>query len=416
MKKKLLIVIAILALMAGLGQVTNVGASTAIIVLEHAFAKNFTYATNGNVILINKTSTVTQDDQVIYSYVKATFYSANLTWNWYDPSGVLYQSTTKSENCVASPCDEITGLWIHGNLAATKPGLWRLDFLAGGSLIYSDYFSITTINTEYDYWNFTVVQSSPPQINGSLRVVIRPSNLTWSSYAIYMPYAFNVTAYDYSTNQPLEVTKSPGNPFLVDLGGPRQVGYSFVLKFTLPYLLRDLGAGNYAFIWREYTWERSDNIHPIPEAFTLNLPSGVSLLDVVGYNSIDLTYNETAGKGISLGLATEVEAQNGGWTILYRDLSGVPSVTPLPSGSSGLNSGALLPILPLTVGNLSVWAAVMSVFLLTASELVSPIYSRSGYGILINRKRLRLAALLLVAIFMITITYQLTVQHAIIQH
>jgi len=75
----------------------------------------------------------------------------------------------------------------------------------------------------------------------------------------------------------------------------------------------------------------------------------------------------------------------------------------------------LLPLLPITLGGLSIWAAVMSVFLLTASELLSPIYSRGGYGILINRKRLRLAALLLVAIFMITIAYQLVLQQAVIR-
>ena len=408
-------VIAILALMVGLGQVMNVGASSAIIVLDHAFAKNYSWTGNGHIILINRTSTFTQDDQVIYAYVKATFYSANLTWNWYDPSGDLVRSNSYTTDCVASPCDELQSLWISYGVA-TSPGLWRLDFLDGGSLIYSDYFWMTTVTSQYNYWNFTVVRSFPPQVNGSLRVVIHPSNLTWSHYRIYMPYAFNVTARDYSTKQPLEVTTSHDSLILVDLGGPRSAGYSFVLKFNLPYLLQDLGAGNYAFTWREYPWERFNDIHSIPETFTLNFPTRVSLLDVVGYNSLDLTYNETVRSGVSLDFATQLETQPVGWTILYRDLSGVPNVSPLSSGPSGLNSGVLLPILPLTVGNLSVWSAVMSVFLLTASELVSPIYSRSGYGVLINRKRLRLAALLLVAIFMITITYQLTIQNVIIQH
>jgi hypothetical protein len=411
MKKKLLPAIAILALMVGLVQVTNVGASTAIAVLDHAFAKNVKWASNGNMILINRTSTFTQDDQIIYAYVKATFYSANLTWNWYDPSGQLRQSNSYTANCVASPCDEDASLWISDEVA-TSPGRWRLDFLAGGSLIYSDYFLLTTVITEYNYWNFTVVRSSPAQVNGSLRVVIQPSNRTWSHYVIYIPNAFNVTAHDYSTNQPLKVTTT--SPILVDLGGPRRAGYSFVLKFQISWLIQDLGEGNYAFTWREFPWERWNDIHPIPERFTVNLPNEVTLLDIVGYNSLGLTYNATGRAGVSL--ATDIIAQPIGWTILYRDLSGAPNVSPLSSGSSGLNSGGLLPILPLTVGNLSVWAAVMSVFLLTASELVSPIYSRSGYGILINRKRLRLAALLLVAIFMITITYQLTIQHVIIQH
>lgn len=419
MKKKLMIVIALLALVGWFGQVTNVRASTAIMVLDHAFAKNVRWTNNDHIVLINRTSTFTQDDPIIYAYVKATFYSANLTWNWYDPAGQLFYSDSYTKNCVTSPCDDDTYLRIQGTDAETSLGLWRLDFLAGGSLIYSDYFWLNAVITEYNYWNFTVVQSSTSQVNGSLRVVIQPSNLTWSQYEIYILHAFNVTAHDYSTNQPLEVTTSPGNPILVDLGGPRSTGYSFVLKFTLTYRLQDLGAGNYAFTWREYPWERFNNIHTIPEKFTLNLPSEVRLLDVVGYNSIGLAYNATASAGVSLDLATNVTAQRVGWTILYRDLSGAPNVGPnvgpSSSGPSGLNSGVLLPILQLTVGNLSVWAAVMSVFLLTVSELASPIYSRSGYGIFINRKRLRLAALLLVAIFVITIAYQLSTQHVIIQ-
>jgi hypothetical protein len=192
------------------------------------------------------------------------------------------------------------------------------------------------------------------------------------------------------------------------------------LKFNLAYTwaggLRDLGAGNYAFNWREYPWERFNGFHPIPERFTVNLPNEVTVLDVVGYNSMGLTYNATGGAGVSLNLATNFTTQHTGWTILYRDLSEAPNVGPFSSVPFGLNSGVLLPILPLTIGKLSIWAAVMSVFLLTASELVSPIYSRSGYGILINRTRLRLAALLLVAIFTMTITYQLTIQQVITQH
>lgn len=416
MKKKLMIVIALLALIGWFGQVTNVGASTAIIVLDHAFAKHVSWTSKGHIILINRTSTFTQDDPIIYAYVKATFYSANLTWNWYDPSGNLYSSTSYIKNCVASPCDEDASLRIQGTGVATSPGLWRLDFLAGGSLIYSDYFWLNAVITQYNFWNFTVVRSSPPQINGSLRVVIHPSNLTWSQYEIYILHASNVTAHDYSTNQPLEVATSPGNPIIVELGVPRSAGYSFVLKFTLTYHLQDLGAGNYAFTWREYPWERSNDIHPIPERFTLNLPNGVSLLDAVGYNSISLTYNETAGTGVSIDLATDLDAQSGGWTILYRDLSGTPNVTTLSSGTSELNSEVSLPILPLTLGNLSVWAAVMTVFLLTASELVTPIYSRSGYGILMNRRRLRLAALLLVTLIIVTIAFQLTIQRLVIRH
>jgi hypothetical protein len=64
-----------------------------------------------------------------------------------------------------------------------------------------------------------------------------------------------------------------------------------------------------------------------------------------------------------------------------------------------------IPILPLTLSNLSLWSAVMSVFMLTASELLSPIYARTN--ILINRRRLRIGALVLVLLFLSTTAYQI---------
>ena len=412
MRKKLVLAIALLALIVWFGRVTNVGASTAFLVQDHGFAMGVSGTRNGNLILLNRTSTFTQDDPEIYAFVQATFYSANITWKWYEPSGQLYQSMSRSVDCVASPCEEFSSLWVQGTTVATTPGVWRLDLLADGQLIYSDYFRLVTVITEYDYWNFTVVKSFPPQINGSLRVVIHPSNVTWRYYQVYMPYAANVTAYDYSTGQHLQVTMSSGNPFVVDFGRSRPAGYSFVLKFNVPYQLADLGGGAYALVWREYPWERVGDIHPIPESFTVQLPRNVTLLDVAGYNSLDLVYNATDEPHLSLGLAAEPTHSPVGWTILYRDLSSVSNVR---QPSQELNSAISLPVLPLTLSNLSVWAAVMSVFLLTASELASPIYSRSGYGILINRKHLRLAAILLVVIFMVAVTYQLTHQ-AVIQH
>ncbi|MGA2973265.1 MAG: hypothetical protein ABSE39_11690 [Candidatus Bathyarchaeia archaeon] len=408
------VTIATLVLVIALSQSGSARAAAAIAVSDHGFAKNFKWTSNGHISLINRTSTFTQDDARIYAYVKATFYTANLTWNWYDPFGQLYHSSGYKASCVASPCDAISSLQISGTKAATSPGLWRLDFLADGIVIYSDNFFLAAIVTQDNYWNFTIVQSSNPRIHGTLRVVLHPSNLTWSSYRIYMPYASNMTAYDYLTNQTLEAITYPDGRVVVNLGGPRSDGYSFILKFDVSYVLMGFGGGNYAFTWREYPWERFNDVHPIPETYSVNLPNEVMLLDAVGYNSMGLTYNVTTGTRLSLNFEANTTAHRFGWTILYRDLSVEPAAN--PNTPFGLNSGLLLPFLPLTLGSLSVWAAVMSVFLLTASELVSPIYSRGGYGILINRKRLRLAALLLVAIFMITITYQLASQHVIVQH
>lgn len=411
MKARFLIALAALVLIVGAQACADVQAAPAIIVVDHGFAKNYRYARNGNVILINRTSTFTQDDIRVYAYALATFYSANITWNWYDPAGDLYGGYGWVAQCTTSPCPEVTYLQVKNTRAAAQPGIWRLDFLDDGVLIYSDYFSLIAVTTQYNYWNFTVVEAATPRIHGSLRVVIYPNNQTWSSYSMYMPYATNMTAYDYSTNQPLNVSDS-NQRVIVSFGAPKSAGYSFVVKFDMLYVLWALSPGNFVFSWREYPYERYGDVHPVPEAFEVHLPHGVTLLDIAGYNVMNLNYSARIGKDLSLNVFSNVTDEMSGWTILYRDQSQL-SASGSSNGPSGSNPLAelLLPILPLTLGSLTVWAAVMSVFLLTASELVSPIYSRSGYGVLINRKRLRLAALLLVALFMVCVAYQFVWLH-----
>ena len=413
MKAQFLIALAALALIVGAQACVDVHAAPAIIVVDHGFAKDYKFARNGNVILINRTSTFTQDDIRVTAYVLATFYSANMTWNWYDPAGDLYAGSSWVAQCTTSPCSEVTYLQVRDSRAAAQPGIWRLDFLDDGVLIYSDYFSLLTVTTQYNYWNFTVVEAVTPSIHGSLRVVIYPNNRTWSSYTMYMPYATNITAYDYSTNQSLQVSDS-NNPVTVGFGAPKSAGYAFVMKFDMSYVLWALNPGNFVLSWREYPYERLYDVHPVPEAFEVHLPQGVTLLDITGYNAINLNYSARIGREFSLNVFSNVTNtwEPFGWTILYRDQSQL-STYGSSNGPSGLSplAGPLLPILPLTLGGLTAWAAVMSVFLLTASELVSPIYSRSGYGILINRRRLRLAALLLVALFMVCVAYQFVWLH-----
>ena len=56
---------------------------------------------------------------------------------------------------------------------------------------------------------------------------------------------------------------------------------------------------------------------------------------------------------------------------------------------------------PLTFWDVSLWLAVTAIILLATSELVSPYYGKTN--LLINKKRLRGAALLLGTLFMITV-------------
>jgi len=58
-------------------------------------------------------------------------------------------------------------------------------------------------------------------------------------------------------------------------------------------------------------------------------------------------------------------------------------------------------IFPLSFLDLSLWMAITAIILLATSELLSPHYGRTS--IIINKKRLRMAALFLGILFMLTV-------------
>jgi hypothetical protein len=60
---------------------------------------------------------------------------------------------------------------------------------------------------------------------------------------------------------------------------------------------------------------------------------------------------------------------------------------------------------PLGLWDISLWAAVVAIILLITSELISPYYGRTG--IVLNRHRLRIAALLVAFIFLATVAYRI---------
>ena len=61
-------------------------------------------------------------------------------------------------------------------------------------------------------------------------------------------------------------------------------------------------------------------------------------------------------------------------------------------------------LLPLSFNDISLWTAVVAIILLVTSELLSPYYGRTG--IMINRRRLRLVALVAAFIFLSTVAYR----------
>jgi hypothetical protein len=54
--------------------------------------------------------------------------------------------------------------------------------------------------------------------------------------------------------------------------------------------------------------------------------------------------------------------------------------------------------------DLSLWLAVTAMILLITSELLSPYYSRTG--VLLNRRRLRVIALIVASLFLVTVAYR----------
>ena len=60
---------------------------------------------------------------------------------------------------------------------------------------------------------------------------------------------------------------------------------------------------------------------------------------------------------------------------------------------------------PLGFWDLSLWAAVTAIILLATSELLSPYYGRTR--LMINKKRLRIVALVVALIFLASVAYRI---------
>ncbi|MFI5449894.1 MAG: hypothetical protein ACHQ03_09070 [Candidatus Bathyarchaeia archaeon] len=392
--------------------------TSSIVIYGHGFAKAVKWIQNGNLAIINGTSSFTQDDNSVYSWLQAAFYNANFTWKWYDPTGILYSNSTEQLQCVATPCYATSKLYINWNPIQTRFGRWRLDLLNGNAKLYSDYFYMNPVLTQINNWNFELESSAASIVHSELTVTIHPNNGTWSYYQIYMPYAINLTAFEVHSNTSLMVTKDGTNRVVVNLGGPRSAGYEFVIEFAMKYGLSPLNGwdgGAFGFTWLDAPWYRFNDPHPIYETFNVTLPQGADLVDVIGINTLALKYDVAAGSRQSLIFDTTVIRQLFGWTIIYHDFSyrnAHPGQNgPQSPGGFNLASGPLIPYLPLTLSGLNVWSAIVSVFLLTASELASPIYGRTGSTVFVDRKRLRIAALILVLFFIASTGYQFVLQY-----
>jgi len=409
------ILLFVLVAMLPLGNRVGATPFVAIVVFDHGMAKGIVYATRGHIVPVNKTNSFTEDDRFAYAFFTAALSSANVTWLWYDPNGQLFLNRTQQISCDTSPCTYVYYFPLRHTDAATDFGVWTLTLEAGGVSLYSDQFSVKPVIKQYNSWRFDIERSSPPRVHGDLTVTIHPQNATWSSYPISLPYAANVTAYDSSTNRTLEINSSNSTgPMVVDLGTPRADGYKFIVSFDLRYGVSSMGlwnSGFFALRWYESTWATfGDGYHPVPGSFEVTLPQGANFVDAVGINDIALNQNVTTGSRITLSFLNTLEPTQGfGWVVLYRDIryqnaNPQPISSPMGGGLRVVQSQTI-PILSVTVGSFSVWSAVMSILLLTGSEVLSPVYARTG--VVINRRRLRIAGVVLAILFLVASAYQI---------
>jgi hypothetical protein len=419
--RSLLIVLFALSAVSVTGATRVSATSTpAIVVLSHGFAKQVNYTQGGHLVVINTTSTFTQDDHFVYAYFTAELYSANVTWLWYEPDGQLFLNRTQELECTYTPCSFVYYFALRYSAARNMYGLWTMTLQAGSVDLYSDHFTVIPVILQDVSWNFNITQSLPPRAHGSLTVTIHPNNGTWSYYVIDLPFAANITAYDFLSHRPLDLMANKTGRVVVSLGAARPNGYRFVLSFDVASGLWRLSAGVFVFRWAETGWGTFiDGYHSVPGTFNISLPANATFLDAVGINAIALNPNLMGSSSRSLVSLEETlpAGQTFGWTMLYNDSSAVNSQP--TSGSTtpvagGLNSILAQPIgfLPLTLGSLSLWTAVMSIFLLVGSELLAPAYGKTGVPI--NRRRLRIAALTLVILFIAVTAYAIILQQSVV--
>jgi len=420
---KCLLAISLSLLAVSLQAGSRVGAAPAvsIIVYDHGLSRQVNYTQRGHFGAVNKTSTFTQDDSVVYAYFTAALSSANVTWLWYDPQGELFLNQTRELSCGVSPCTFVYRFPLWSTSPAVRFGEWTMILQAGGLNLFTEHFSVISVVTQDSYWKFDV-ESNSPRVHGNLTVTIHPSNGTWSSYRVYLPFAANITAYELPSQHTLDlVVSNKTGEVVVNLGGPRSDGYKFVLSFDLAYGLRGLGGGVFVFNWYESTWGTfGDGYHSVSQSFNISLPAQATFLDISAVNAMTLDLRRMQGSsGSVVGFERALPAgQAFGWAILYHDSSYANSQEVSPTSGNPLE-GSLnavlaqsIPFIPLTFGSLSLWAAVMAVFLLTGSELLAPAYGKTN--VVINRRRLRIATLIPVSIFLAVTAYEITLLHAIL--
>jgi hypothetical protein len=271
-----------------------------VIALEHGFAKaigtiggRHPLQWDGTVywkewIPVNRTSSFSQDDDLVYAYTYANFTGtsttyANLTWVWYNPGGAIYSNQHRTVACWGNYipfiyCQYYSTISVRGRNAARLFGTWRMDFYADGALLYSDSFVIKPVVTEQDSFDINLRNPTVTVVNAT--IIIHPENSSWSEYVMaYTPsHSHNFTAFDPERNRGLQLQFNRiSSSVVVDLGGARHDGYKLNIGFSFSRNAISRTKNNYTFTWRFY-----NGVHPIPQNFTITLPSGYSILGQIG--------------------------------------------------------------------------------------------------------------------------------------
>ncbi|MCU1347987.1 MAG: hypothetical protein JWO56_1017 [Acidobacteria bacterium] len=128
------------------GQVTFGPASTAAVIVDHAMTSGI----DSNLLAVNRLGSFSAGDAVAISWVKLNPFLGphTLRWTFYSPDGSLYSDTGTSVQTGVSGYayyGYYAGINLAGAAAASRPGIWHVNFILDGSVALTETFTLVAV-------------------------------------------------------------------------------------------------------------------------------------------------------------------------------------------------------------------------------------------------------------------------------
>jgi hypothetical protein len=314
---------------------------------QHVFAKGIDKS-GSRWKPINVTDTFTQVDDYVYAFTSASFSSTNFTWRWHDPSGAVLNTDFQIFDCGGKTCEFYDRLPIRGKDAQVKLGMWKMDLLADGVVLYSDPFKLTGYVSNELAWNFDVY--NPMRAHVNLTVTVHPEAGTWSDYWTGLQDKVgNFSAHEFGSNKSLLVSLSsstwPDYPTKVDVifDSPQGDGYKFTISFDLA---SGFGATANGY---SLSWNWGTDFTTRPGKVTIILPPGFKLGSVRGDPKNYTTAQENGRASVSFaGTAPPYGVFS--WIVLYQEIPASATLSSSSMTPSPTSVSATQPSLSALVG------------------------------------------------------------------